>query len=148
MSTMTDWAGGERCQRHDLAYCADCRDMAGIVRARDGELHYKSDCAVSTFAEITGADYEESFQILSASGYRIGRGTPTEALTGALREAGYNAFRSHLDIDGAIAASATGRAFYVSGRKGRKAHAWSITEGRQNRPYFPPFRYALYEVTA
>jgi hypothetical protein len=145
-----DWATGQPCERHDLAYCADCRDLAGMRRAADGTVAYKSDCAVATFSEITGADYDESLGYLRAVGFIPGNGTPAGHIARAFADAGYTVrdITREVSLDGARTASGTGRAFYVSGQKGSKGHAWSIIGGRVNRGYVPPFRYRLYEVTA
>lgn len=149
MSEMTDWQDGKPCDRHDLAFCADCRSSAKIVRRNDGTLGYAGDCAVMTYAEVTGASYEESLTALRAAGYIPGRGTPS--LTGletAFSAIGFKVTRSSLDPQSALAASRSGRIFIVSGYKGKKGHSWSIIDGKANRPYYPPYRYILQEVTA
>ena len=148
MSTMTDWAAGSECALHDLAYCADCRDQAKIVRRHDGSLGYQGDCAVQTFAEVTGASYDEALELVTAGGYRPGVGTPAAALAGIFTQAGYQATRSWLTLEAATQASKSGRVFYVSAAKRSKGHAWSITEGAQHRAWWPPFRFVLFEVTA
>jgi hypothetical protein len=148
MTEMTDWAGGRECDKHDLAYCADCRDSAKIIRKLDGSLAYEGDCAVDTFREITGADYEEALEALRAAGYVPGRGTPAGGLTEALRSFGYSVTPTSVRIEDAIWMSETGRVYYVSGYKGKKGHAWSIIDGKANRPYYPPFRYQIYLVSA
>jgi hypothetical protein len=146
---ISDWQAGSECERHNLAYCADCRDLAKIVRRRDGSLGMADDCAVQTFAEITGADYAEALEILLAAGYVPGMGTWCEDVREAFAAAGYATTERHgLTPDSAAVASQAGRAFYVSAQKGRKGHAWSIADGIQRRAYRPPFRYRIFEVTA
>src|ERR1700684_3279273 len=107
MTTTTEWAAGTPCERHEMGWCTDCRDLAGIVRHADGSLGWKSDCAVQTFSEITGADSDEAFTALTAAGYRIGRGTPFGALAAVFLTSGYAATRSPLTIEEAVIASRT-----------------------------------------
>lgn len=149
MSDITDWAAGKPCERHDLAFCTDCRDLAGMRRDADGNVSYDNDCAVRTFAEITGVGYEDAVELLrETGGYRHGRGMYREDLVRAFREAGFTVtpVTRVMSLDRALEASRGGRRFYVSGHKGRKGHAWSLVDGKANRPYQPPFKYFLFEV--
>jgi hypothetical protein len=150
MSEITDWAQGTQCERHDLAYCADCRDMAGMRRAADGTVAYKMDCAVRTFAEITGAGYEEAVSYLRDAGFRPGSGTPWDQVGQAFKAAGFTvtAVTRRISPDSALRLSQAGRCFYVLGRKGGKCHAWSLVDGKASRAFQPPFRYEIFEVTA
>jgi hypothetical protein len=149
MSEISDWMTGKPCERHDLAFCSDCRDLAGMRRADDGTVAYQSDCAVQTFAEITGADYDEAAGLLRAAGFRPGSGTPSDGVVQAFRSAGFKVTEvTWIGLDSALHLSASGRCFYVSGQKGRKGHAWSLVGGKANRAYQPPFRYRIFEVEA
>lgn len=149
MSDISDWADGRPCERHELAYCADCRDMAGIRRDVQGRVGYQSDCAVRTFAEITGAGYEEAADYLRDAGFRPGSGTPWDNVQLAFEAAGFQVTDvTRLGLAAALSLSAQGRCFYVLGQKGRKAHAWSLVDGTASRPYQPPFRYQVFEVGA
>ena len=145
---LTTWQAGEPCERHDLAFCADCRDLAKIIRHRDGTLGFRSDCVVQTIVEVLGADYAEALEMARDAGYVPGKGTPADRLPAIFEAAGYRVRPSGFGLEGAIAASAAGRVFVVSAVKGRKGHAWSITGGQANRAYQPPFRYHLYEIEA
>lgn len=145
---LTDWQQGEPCKLHDMGYCTDCRDLAKIVRKSDGTLGYAGDCAVQTFAEITGASYDEAVTALRDAGYIPGRGTPVAGIAAAFTASGFQAARSSVHIDRLPALSATGRVFFVAGFKGRKGHAWSVVDGKAHRAYRPPFRYQVFEVTA
>lgn len=151
IETLTTWAAGEPCDKHDLAFCATCRDQANIRRDRDGELRFDGDCAVRAFAAITGADYAEAAELMAVAGFRPGRGTPPmEGARTAFEAAGYGFRSTSMDLGEAKAASATGRAFYVSSykRRGRPGHAWAIVDGRHIGAWSPPFNYRIFEVTA
>lgn len=149
MSVISDWETGEPCERHDLAFCADCLALARLRRDDTG-VWYKSDCAVQTFVEITGAAYEEAAAAFLAAGFRPGHGTRRDITQAVFESYGYTVSRMScgFDLFDAVLASHSGRAFYVGGRKGRKAHLWSVINGSQFRPMCPPFRYEIFEVSA
>jgi hypothetical protein len=146
----TDWTAGVPCAVHELAYCADCRDAAGMRRALDGQTVYTNDCAVQTFAEITSASYDEAVSYLREAGFRPGSGTPKAATAQAFAAVGFNVTeKTALGMAWAIDQSATaGRVFYVSADKGKRGHAWSIVNGATPRAFRSPFRYRIFEVTA
>lgn len=149
VSVITDWESGEPCERHDLAFCADCLALAKLRRDDTG-VWYKSDCAVQTFMEITGATYEEAAAAFLASGFRPGHGTRRDVTRAVFESYGYTVTRMsyRFKLEDALRASRSGRAFYVGGTRGRKAHLWSVINGQQFRPMYPPFRYEIFEVTA
>jgi hypothetical protein len=150
MTAIRDWTTGTPCERHDLAYCADCRDLAGLRRDKTtGEIVYQSDCAIRTFAEITGADYDEAVEIMRDAGARPGSGTPKPVLQAALLASGFKVTEVTrvIRVEDAPALSAAGQRFYVTASKGRKGHAWSVMDGAVNRPWWPPFSYRIFEVS-
>lgn len=147
MTAITDWADGKPCERHELSFCADCRNLAGIDRRPDGSLGYRGDCAVQTFAELTGAEYDEAVTILKANGYGVGRGTPVDGLRAALVDAGYTV-REMTRLITPEAAAASGRSFFVAGWQGSKGHAWSIDAGQSRRGFYGSYRYRIFEVAA
>ncbi len=148
MTEISDWSAGKPCQLHDMGYCADCKDLAGMRRLEDGSAAYKSDCTIQTFIEITGASYDEAAAALQAAGFRPGAGTPAGGVGRALAAAGFGVCRIRIDLDTAQALSARGRVFFVAGYKGKRGHAWTLLDGKANRAYRPPFRYQVFEVTA
>src|ERR1700751_3910394 len=85
--TIENWAT-EPCERHLLTCCADCLKLARMRRNQDGELRYSKDCAVETFAEITGLAYPDALEIMLEAGYVIGRGTYRAATIAAFESAG------------------------------------------------------------
>ena len=136
--SVSGWEAGEACVKHDQPWCAECKAQAGMVRDDEGTLRYDGDCAVMTYCEITGEEYEAAVATMRGQGYRPGTGTEAVGLFRALRDAGYvqtqvawgQAFareRSFLHPE-AFVVIGTG---YV-GRK-RLGHAWSITNGVVNR---------------
>ena len=148
MSVLSDWTTTP-CEKHDMTSCADCLDQSKMRRDSDGQLHYRSDCAVQTYVEITGEDYEVAVEALRAVGYRPGRGTPKDGLRAAFEAIGFEVREvTHLGIDRLPALSARGRMFYISADKGSKGHAWSIVDGQPHRAYRPPFRYRAFEIAA
>jgi hypothetical protein len=148
MSEIGNWESGAECERHMLAYCADCRDLAGIIRRHDGSLGFDNDCSVQSFAEITGASYDEAADLLRDQGFKPSGGTPYGRTEQAFKSAGYTVTCSTVTLTTARQLSESGRAFLVLGTKGKTAHAWSITDGKINRSYRPPFRYQVFEITA
>jgi len=150
MSELQDWQSGRECEKHFLAFCMDCRDQAHMRRNEDGEVVYASDCTVATLREITGADYEEAAEAMRAAGFRPGRGAYAHETRAAFETLGYKVtdVTSHGLTWALWASKAQGRCFWVTAKKGRKGHSWSITDGQQHRPYHPPFRYWLFEITA
>jgi hypothetical protein len=150
MTAIRDWETGTPCDRHDLAYCADCRDLAGLRRDQvTGKTVYQRDCAIQTFAEITGVGYEEAAEIMRDAGARPGSGTPKPVGPAALVACGFTVTEVTrvIRIEDAPALSASGRRFYVSASKGRRGHAWSVTDGQANRPWPAPYSYRIYEVS-
>jgi len=143
-----DWAT-ERCEKHDMTSCADCLELAHMRRDDDGEIRFQGDCAVDTFREITGVDYDFAVEVMLAVGYRPGAGTPAGQLAEAFASVGMTATRIPLAYDSAPAFSRRGRKFYAEGWAGRQGHAWTILDGIQRRHFFRdrPFKYRLYEVT-
>jgi hypothetical protein len=138
----------ERCERHELVCCGDCLDAAKMKRTKDGDLRFQKDCAVQTFTEIMACDYGLAAEVLLASGFRPGFGTYETDITAAFESVGCTVTSvTYLGPVGAMAYSLTGRRFFVTGRKGGKAHAWSVIDGEEHRPYFPPYRYRVFEVT-
>ena|ERR1700749_1706568 len=138
----------EPCSKHDMTCCGDCLEQAKMKRSDDGDLRYQKDCAVQTFAEITGVGYDAAAEIMLASGFRPGVGTMGRDLRSAFEQTGCTVTNvTWMGPEGAVVASMEeGRKFYVHGTKGKRAHAWSITDGNENRPYFPPYRYRVFEV--
>jgi len=122
--------------------------MAGLRRDHNGITRWQNDCAVQTFAEITGASYEEAAEVLKEHGFRPLSGTPTDSTRAAFESAGFKVIEMtrQLKLDEALKLSVNGRTFFVSGYKGKKGHAWSLVDGTANRAYQPPFRYQLFEV--
>jgi hypothetical protein len=115
----------------------------------NGVLRYDGDCALQTYQEITGASYDEAVTALSAAGYRPGSGTPKAGLHAAFAAIGFTVAEvSGMRLEGATHASQAGRYFFVTATKGKHGHAWAIVDGKATRPYHPPFRYRIYEVTA
>src|SRR5258707_15227806 len=108
-----------------------------MKRGADGSVSYRSDCAVATFVEVTGARYDEAVEVMRAVGYRPGQGTPSQGILSALTSLGWSAVKTSVRIEDAERASRNGRVFIVYGRKGSKAHSWSILNGTANRPYHP-----------
>ena len=148
MRELADWTT-TRCEKHDMTSCGDCLEQGKMRRTADGTVAYRSDCAVQTYIEITGEAYEPAVEALRAVGYRPGQGTPTGGLQAAFEAIGFTVREvTHLGIDRLPALSANGRIFYVSGFKGRKGHAWSVTDGQAHRAYQPPFRYRAFEIAA
>jgi len=150
MTVITDWATGTPCERHELAYCADCRDLAGLRRDKvTGEVVYQGDCAIRTFAEITGADYAEAVEIMRDAGARPGNGTAKGVLQAALQASGFKVTEVTrvIRVEDAAVESRFGRRYYVSASKGRTGHAWSVVDGTHNRPWPLPFSYRIYEVS-
>lgn len=149
MSAITDWTSGKPCERHEMPFCFDCRELAGMKRTADGTVSWKSDCTVQTFVEITGATYDEATEFLRAAGFRPGRGATSDQVRAAFAAAGYTVREAtHHRLDGALRLSHQGRSFYVSGHKPKSGHAWSLIAGKANRPMQPPFRYRIFEVIA
>ena len=149
--TIEAWEAGEQCKAHYLAYCGDCLASSKLRRDEAGAVWYKSDCAVQTFMEITGATYEEASTAFLAAGFRPGHGTRRDITKAVFESYGYAVTRMsyRFKLEDALRASrSSGRVFYVGGQKSRKAHLWSVMNGRQFRPMFPPFRYEIFEVTA
>lgn len=149
-TTLSGWSAGELCEKHDLAYCAMCKDQAGIRSTADGWA-YSNDCTVRAFAAITGVEYDDAIEIFAAAGNRLGKGNTADAVADTFRSLGFTVttVTRSLGYDGAIAASRTGRRFYVSANKGgRSGHAWAIIDGNEVNGWRPPFRFHLYEVTA
>jgi hypothetical protein len=148
MLTSSEWAAGRECDKHEMSYCADCRDTAGIRRDADGTVGYTKDCAVQTFVEITGADYEEAAGYLRAAGFRPSSGTPAATgLRDALTAAGY----SVREVTGAVRYDDLAHlpgSYYISGRRGSRGHAWSVIDGTPRRAYGGRFTYRVFEVTA
>jgi hypothetical protein len=114
-----------------------------------GEIVYRGDCAIRTFAEIAGAGYEEAVEIMRDAGARPGSGTPKPVLQAALLASGFRVTEVTrvIRVEDAPALSAGGRRFYVSGSKGRRGHAWSVIDGTARRAYQPPFSYRIFEVS-
>lgn len=54
MSERAAWVSGAECERHFLAYCADCLDLAGLQRDANGEVTYQNDCAARNLISATG----------------------------------------------------------------------------------------------
>lgn len=148
MSETADWAAGTPCERHDLSWCTDCRDLAGMRRDESGATVYQSDCTVQTFAEVTGTSYDEAVTALRTVGFVPKKGTPHEGVLDAFRDAGYTVtdVTRRMSILYAQQMSRNGRHFVLCGTKGKKGHAWSITGGKINRPFRVPYRYSMYEV--
>jgi hypothetical protein len=149
MTVLADWQEGKYCEKHDMSYCADCLDQSKMRRDADGKVAYQGDCAVQTYVEITGEDYEPAAEALRAVGYVPGKGTPKDGLSAAFEAIGFQVREvTYLGLQALPAMSAAGRMFFVSADKGRKGHAWSVTDGQPNRAYQPPFRYRAFEVAA
>lgn len=149
MTDMATWAT-TRCDAHDLTSCADCLAQARMRRTPAGDLAWDNDCTVASYTELTGAPYPDAAEALKTAGYAPGRGLHRDKLAAALRAAGYQVAEvtRRLALADLPGLSAQGRAFWVSGQKGRRRHSWTVTAGQPNRPYAPPFRYYAYEVTA
>jgi hypothetical protein len=146
MTEISDWAAGRECERHYMTYCADCADLAHLRRdAKTGEVGYRSDCAVQTFMELTGADYDEAVSYLRAVGFAPGGGTPAAKISAAFEAVGYRVREVYVRYD--QLKYEYQRSFYVTAWKSGKGHAWSVVNGKANRPYQPPFRYSVFEVT-
>lgn len=144
---MTDWAEGRECDKHEMSYCADCRDAAGIRRdATTGQVGYKKDCAVQSFIELTGASYDEAVEHLTAVGFRPGiAGTPAGAIVDALTAVGYTVRETPVrygDLRGLRGA------YVISGRQGSGGHSWTVIDGTVNRGYRGRFTYRVWKVTA
>jgi len=139
----------EPCEKHDLTCCGDCLEQAKLKRDEHGDFQYRSDCAVQTYSEITGISYSIAASIMLANGFRPGVGTRGSDLRAAFEQTGLTVTNvTYMGPEGAVVASMEeGRRFYVHGTKGKRAHAWSITDGNENRPYFPPYNYRVFEVT-
>jgi hypothetical protein len=138
----------ERCERHELVCCGDCLEQSKMKRTKTGELRFQKDCAVETFAEIMDCDYDFAAEVLREAGFRPGVGTYERDITAAFESVGCTVRTvTHLGPVGAVVYSMTGRRFFVTGRNGGKAHAWSVIDGQENRPYFPPYRYRVFEVS-
>lgn len=149
MSELTAWQSGERCEKHDMMYCADCLEQGKLRRDDDGNVVYQNDCAVETFMEITGTkSYEVAAAVLKSFGYNPSYGAPADSLKLAFASAGYRVrdVTRLISYDSLAHFSTQGRKFFVTGRKGKKGHAWTIIDGKENRPYHSPFRYNAYEV--
>lgn len=157
----SEWAEGRECELHEIPFCADCRDASGIVRLDSG-IQYRDDCAVQSYVEITGEDYEGSIELFRSLGYVPGRGTPAKAITEALTRVGFGTERRGLGqvadrkvraegftTGDAIDASRRGRVFLLIGSDRRGAHAWTIIDGKVNRHYLrAPYRYGILEIVA
>lgn len=141
----------EPCDKHDISSCADCAAQNHIRRTSDGTTRYDKDCAVATFAELTGTTYAEATEIMTNAGFRPGKGTPESNISTAFTTTGFTVreVTRNLTPEAALAVTALApqRMFYVVGRKGTRAHAWSISTGQVRRAFKPPYRYRLYEVT-
>ena len=145
---MTDWAAGEYCQLHEMMYCTDCAAKAGIRRTHDGEVRYDSDCAVSSFQELLGCDQDTALTALTAVGFNPRKGTAEDGVVSALRAAGLKVVPTSARIEDLPFQSFTRPvAYFVAGYKGRKGHAWTVTNGKANRAYSAPFKYRAYAVT-
>lgn len=147
MNEIAAWTNGEQCERHFLAYCADCRDMAHLRRTASGEVAYKADCAVQTFMELTGADYTEALAHMTQHGFAPGGGTPADKISEAFEAVGYQVREVTREVRYEDLRFAANRSFYVVGWKGKKCHAWSVAEGKTRRAFRPPFKYQVYEVS-
>ena len=154
MSELTDWAI-VRCEKHDMVSCADCLEQKRMRRAESGEVRYSDDCAVDTFAEITGVDYDFAAEVLREAGAKLGTGTRVRTLAEAFASVGLKAVhRPELTLETALIESRDGsRDFYVCGftrSKRPEGHAWTIQNGKAARDYFRYKRiiYRIYEVTA
>jgi len=151
-ATLEGWKAGEPCERHFLAFCADCMKFAKLTHF-GGEIVYQKGCGINTLREVTGLDYEFAAEVLREAGASLGDGTTTlelrtaiESLGGILTEV------TGLGERGAeIASWQSGRRFIVTAWKrsgrGYSGHAWSITEGQPHRAWPAPYRYRIYEVT-
>jgi hypothetical protein len=167
MSEATEFAAGERCELHDIPFCADCQERLGLRRgiARSGEdansFYFANDCAIASFREITGASYDEAVGAIG-SGFSPRTGTKTEALKAAIESVGFRLVKqglgkvtargirsSGLTIPEARAASLDGRVFLLVGSGREGAHAWTILDGQVNRPFLrAPYAYGILEVIA
>src|ERR1051326_8669411 len=107
--TLSGWQAGDPCEKHELAFCATCREQARMRRTADG-LAYENDCAVRAFAALLAVDYAEAVEIVK-NGKRLGLGTTLATSTAAFESVGFSLSPTPLDLDGAVAASKTGRRF-------------------------------------
>src|SRR5215831_1518835 len=152
MSETSDWAK-VRCEKHDLTSCGDCLE-ANRMRREGAEVRYRDDCAVASFAEITGVDYDFASEVLREAGASLGSGTRVRTLEAAFTSVGLKVrWAPEETLETALVASRDGRDFYVCGfTRSRKpeGHAWTITSGTANRDFFRYKRiiYRIYEVTA
>lgn len=144
------------CERHEMTGCADCADLANPRRKPvTAKIHRPEpapgDCAVRTYAEITGEDYAEAIRTLTRYGYTPKGGTPAGALEAAFAALGFTTrevTRTH-QLRELPRLSEAGRYFWIEGEQRRRGHAWSVTEGRANRAVFTgTYRYRAFEVTA
>jgi len=154
MSELTDWATA-RCDLHDMSSCADCLERKRMRREESGEVRYNDDCAVATFAEITGVDYDFADEVLREAGAKLGAGTQVRQLADSFASVGLKAeWRPELTLETALIESRSGsRDFYVCGftrSRTPQGHAWTIQNGKAARDYFRYKRiiYRIYEVTA
>jgi hypothetical protein len=104
------------------------------------------DCTIRSAAELTGVTYDKALAMLGDK-YVIGQGASGRDLVAALEAAGMTVLASPLTPDDAVAKSENGCKFLMVGRKNGSSHAWTITDGKANRPFLPPYRHQIYEVT-
>lgn len=154
MVTKSGWEAGEPCERHDLEYCADCLRLGRMRRSQSGDVRYRQDCTVQTFAEITGLEYDFAVEVLRSAGFIPGRGATGRQFIAAVESVGGKVtVATHLGESGAVMMSyaTSARKFAMFGWKGsgasRSGHAWSVIDGEINRGYEPPYRYRIYEIS-
>jgi hypothetical protein len=129
----------------DPRTCSVCRKAAGY---RPGTDRQENDCTIRTVMHLTGGTYAEAEDALRTAGRRNGAGAPHTVTRAALQSLGFTCRPYCGTPDDALRASAAGRTFFVSARKGgRTGHAWAIVYGTAHDPYLPPFRYNIWEVS-
>lgn len=146
--TLSNWKSGEPCEKHEMAFCVSCKEQAGIRQTHKGEFQFSNDCTIETVSELTGATYTEAAELLTEAGGNAGRrGNRTEVVIAALEAAGATTTTFHGTKDDAKAASENGRQFYVISRNRTKAHASTIIDGTENRPFRAArYEYFIFEV--
>jgi len=152
--SLNGWAT-ERCEKHDMVSCADCLEQLRMRRdVATGEVRYRDDCGVATFAEITGADYEFAADVLREAGFAPGLGTPSKGLRAAFESVGFRVVDvTAYGLENARFLSEDGADFYVCGwTTGRNpsGHAWTIQNGKAARDFLRNRRiiFQIFQVTA
>lgn len=107
---------------------------------------YDTDCALSSYCELTGQTYEQADAVMRSVGFRPGEGTPEEGILPALSVNGYGTRCVSYRVEDLPRYSLNGHRFLVIGWTEDYKHAWTVINGKRNRPFDGTFRYRVYEV--